>query len=616
MRSGYTALQTGAGRPQSHPLLKRATTGYIWFEQHSAPCCVIVPEKGSKASLLIRIWDDLIIVVLLIEAFWAPLVFAFPPFYNFYYRAFSRLQDVLLSADIAANFFVAVPKDIDGGSRNLWEKRSSRIAKRYVIPSTQPASGFFWLDLLAVLPGWKEVLYDRQLLSTRIEGEAATVIGALLRWTRFGRLVRSMRGLTFAKSVEHYRVEAGLPHWLTDAILLGFVLLLSCHVAACTFITFEGKVSPGYFSWTKEVQMSWLEAVLQRGDPCLYEAGSNPMCVYTLAFYWAAATLTTVGYGDITPQNQIEYIVSSVIMVAFGFVWAFIVGATVKLLSTVDPVGNAHKQETDHINRMMERLNLSNKLKLKMRRYLVERYHVDYDHQERSLLRQVFPQGLQARVAAESPVCGYMLQNIYWAKDLSSDTLHSIVTSLEASFHPPHELVHIRGTMVVVWSGLLAAKGRILVRGDCYGFSDILLTNTSLHEATNPRAVTYVDILSLHKDALRSICEDDPEADKRLRRAQVRTAVLRGFVKASKRLNMDSPYTFSSPTVGTWTAALDSPAQFDRSASAEARPDIMEELRRMEQRLSDKLAATSRGSQDFCEVPLIDAQAPSRPVLT
>eukprot|EP00971_Amphidinium_carterae_P052984 1043545-Amphidinium_carterae.4 len=125
------ASSTGAGRPQSHPLLKRATTGYIWFEQHSAPCCVIVPEKGSKASLLIRIWDDLIIVVLLIEAFWAPLVFAFPPFYNFYYRAFSRLQDVLLSADIAANFFVAVPKDIDGGSRNLWEKRSSRIAKRY-----------------------------------------------------------------------------------------------------------------------------------------------------------------------------------------------------------------------------------------------------------------------------------------------------------------------------------------------------------------------------------------------------------------------------------------------------------------------------------------------------
>lgn len=44
---------------------------------------------------------------------------------------------------------------------------------------------------------------------------------------------------------------------------------------------------------------------------------------YILSTYWAFATLTTVAYGDITPMNEFEIVVSEVAMIAAVFLVAF-----------------------------------------------------------------------------------------------------------------------------------------------------------------------------------------------------------------------------------------------------------------------------------------------------
>lgn len=47
------------------------------------------------------------------------------------------------------------------------------------------------------------------------------------------------------------------------------------------------------------------------------------------SLYYAVMTLTSVGYGDITPQNEAEYIGCIFLMLVSGIVWAYILGGSV-----------------------------------------------------------------------------------------------------------------------------------------------------------------------------------------------------------------------------------------------------------------------------------------------
>lgn len=44
---------------------------------------------------------------------------------------------------------------------------------------------------------------------------------------------------------------------------------------------------------------------------------------YVVSFYWATTTVSTVGYGDITPKNDYEIGITLITMIIAGMVFAF-----------------------------------------------------------------------------------------------------------------------------------------------------------------------------------------------------------------------------------------------------------------------------------------------------
>lgn len=95
------------------------------------------------------------------------------------------------------------------------------------------------------------------------------------------------------------------------------LLLLMQFFAALFFrvgIYSMDKINEGDESW-----QSWMDS-----DNLFGNVYSKPiMSQYYLSVYWSLGTLTTVSYGDITPMNPHEIIVSQCAMIGAIFMFAF-----------------------------------------------------------------------------------------------------------------------------------------------------------------------------------------------------------------------------------------------------------------------------------------------------
>ena len=58
--------------------------------------------------------------------------------------------------------------------------------------------------------------------------------------------------------------------------------------------------------------------------------------IYTASFYYTITTLTTVGYGDITPVSSTEKIVSSFLMLTGVLFYSYIIGMLTSIMTELD----------------------------------------------------------------------------------------------------------------------------------------------------------------------------------------------------------------------------------------------------------------------------------------
>ena len=80
-------------------------------------------------------------------------------------------------------------------------------------------------------------------------------------------------------------------------------LLMMLHLTACLW----GTIGQMNFILAREAENWIVHSNLQDEE--------NPFVRYINNVYWSAATIMTVGYGDIIPTNDDELIVSNVVMI-------------------------------------------------------------------------------------------------------------------------------------------------------------------------------------------------------------------------------------------------------------------------------------------------------------
>ena len=63
---------------------------------------------------------------------------------------------------------------------------------------------------------------------------------------------------------------------------------------------------------------------------------SDMFTKYLYSFYWATMTMTTVGYGDVIPQNDLELVTANITMYIACAVFAFSVNSLGMILSNIN----------------------------------------------------------------------------------------------------------------------------------------------------------------------------------------------------------------------------------------------------------------------------------------
>jgi len=461
---------------------------------------VIDPEKSTWLFK----WDSVEAVVVMVVAFVWPYETAFLDTSKLHFAMiFNVLADIVLVMSILLQFVIAYPDPL----RPRLVKEIAEIARHYL-------SGHFWLDVLALVPA------DRVGLA--VFGATGSSCGRNCRQVlRFARILRLLRLTRIMRLVERWRSSFGFSNAGLMFIRLLGALALLCHWMACLW--------GGLVDWERArgEWTTWLDALMvaKSVSSTAQEEYEYHWNVYCVSLYWAVVTLTSIGYGDITPQTLTEYRLVTFFSCIMASMWAYAIGAICGIISKIDIHEETFKEDLDSLNWFMRDRNMPQDMRIRLRKFFYEAKEVNKQREMRSVVDHMSPmlQGECAMFMHQE-----RLARVWYLQDMDREIIICAARSLNILVYAPNEEVLEERSLFIVQRGVAAHRGRILGSNDFWG-EDMILSNPNLRWSAKARSLTHCTVLTLKLTDLVRIAKDYPQAMVRLRWAQIKIAIQRGM---------------------------------------------------------------------------------------
>lgn len=467
------------------------------------PCRVLVP-RDSRA---LQIWETFMQLLLLLVIVATPYDAAFGVLRLDAMFCFNRLVEVGFLLDMCGKFFTAVPHPV---KRGCWVTDPRDIATSYF-------RGFFLIDLISVLSLPLDTI---ALLCNRGGGDDYS----WLSLCRVARLLRVSSALGHGR-VEQMQTYLGINYWKLEMLKLFFILSVACHWSACVW----GRNVVGQNVETP----NWLLAIenAKGGDESLYAERHN---IYMLSLYWAVMTITTIGYGDITPQNRTEYLTCMAMHGCMAAVWTYVIGKTMCILSSLSPHLMGHLRRTDDMNWLLDEYDVPEENRDRIRRYLLECRDA-VRHEKDKKMVGLISSTMQGELW--NAVNRGWLEKVKYLRNCGPREVADIACKLETKMFAPEETEHFEMTLCIVVRGSVWRKGRVHTRSDIWGL-DMVLQNRVLRDKAPSKAMSYLQLLTLRWLDLDAVARSYQSLQRSIRVARVQFAVLRGVALISRTLKV------------------------------------------------------------------------------
>jgi CRP-like cAMP-binding protein len=253
------------------------------------------------------------------------------------------------------------------------------------LQESRKADGLFWIDLIASVP-WR-LIFGSAILD-------------LPRLLKFVRLIPLMKVKEEATQVWQNAVQL---------MVFSYWILLSVHWLAC----------------------GWILLHIEKEE-------------YLRALYWAVTTLTTVGYGDVTPSTTGQTIYTMIVMFLGVGIYGYIIGNVTNLLTKVDLLEARHKNKMEGLNGFLRYRNVSEGIQKRINEYYRHLWDNRMGFDEGQLMSEL-PPSLQQELSLA--LKQNLIAKVPFLQNASPELVHQISQNLHPVVYPPNDQIFHRGDL-------------------------------------------------------------------------------------------------------------------------------------------------------------------------
>jgi voltage-gated potassium channel len=242
----------------------------------------------------------------------------------------------------------------------------------------------------------------------------------------------------------------------------------------------------------------------------------EPHHQYIRSLYWTITTMTTVGYGDITPQRSEEYLIAMVVMLLGASLYAFLIGNVASLFSNLDAAKVQYWNRMEAITQYLQYRKISDELNTKVRNF----YEYMWTHrrgiQDEKILVDL-PGPLRLEILLH--LAKELLEKVPLFRYCSASLRNTLLDALVPHTYPPDGFIAQEGELgkeiFFISKGKLEVSSKngekihaILEEGEYFGDLSLLMKES---RTASVRTLSYCEIFILELEDFIRIKNDYPE---------------------------------------------------------------------------------------------------------
>jgi hyperpolarization activated cyclic nucleotide-gated potassium channel 2 len=285
-------------------------------------------------------WNVVVMICVIYSAIIVTFEICFSTSAGNLWQHLSRVVDVVFVIDLLVNFRLCYFDKLK------LQQEKGAVAKRYLL------SHWFVIDAVSTVGGLLEWF----------QSSSETGLLKNFKILRIARLLKLLRLVKVVQVVNTFENNSYDVPFLSKILKLGMYAFGSMHICACLFHLVGSSYASDEANW---LAAYWGDPMSETFDPDEVPVGTR----YVSALYWAMATGTTVGYGDVKAVTILEKLYSIFAMWVGSALFAMLVGEVTIIAQEMDRNRNHMARKMAEVEDFMKEAKLPNFLRLAIRFY-------------------------------------------------------------------------------------------------------------------------------------------------------------------------------------------------------------------------------------------------------